>query len=249
MARTGTLSQKPNRVFISHSSRDEAIAAKLANALAPDAWVDKMDLDAGQMLPKSIAEGIQASKWFVLIASHHSMNSRWVRYELNLFLIHWIEQADCTILVVRIDDCTVHPELKPFLRLDYPNRVDEALREAVRTIRGSDSGALKHVVERRQRVVNRYEELEAIEHLIHENARFIHLFGIYGIGKTTVVSRAVEEIFRMRLVQLNMTEAHGTVRLALELCANAKIPLPKPSASTDEYRASAIDAVRALAGC
>ena len=136
MVSAGKPDQSPNRVFhLPFHPEDKAIAVKLAGFLGKDAaWVDSMDLDTGQMLPKAIAEGVQASKWFVLIASKRSMQSRWARYELNLALIKWIEQADCEIIVARVDHCEIHPELAPFLRIDSPGQPDEALRQVARAI-------------------------------------------------------------------------------------------------------------------
>ena len=56
MVSAGNPDQRLNRVFISHSTHDKAIAVKLANLLGNDAWIDSWDLDAGQMLPKAVAE-------------------------------------------------------------------------------------------------------------------------------------------------------------------------------------------------
>ena len=107
------------RAFISHSSDDKAVAEEVGKALdKADVWVDFWDLNLGDVLPRDIAEAVESAKWFVLVASCASMRSRWVRYELNLAVLRWIQRADCSIAVLRIDDCDIHPELSPFLRIE-----------------------------------------------------------------------------------------------------------------------------------
>ena len=58
------------RVFLSHSSVDKPFAKDLAEAWGrQNVWVDFWSLDAGAMLPQDIAESIQASKVFLLVAT------------------------------------------------------------------------------------------------------------------------------------------------------------------------------------
>ncbi|MBA7495031.1 hypothetical protein ES702_05610 [subsurface metagenome] len=221
--------------FISHSSEDKAIAERLAHRLGKEkVWVDFWNLDAGDVLPQRIAEAIHASKWFILIASRKAMESRWVRYELNIALIRWIQEADCRIIVMRIDDCKVHTELSPFLRVNCPGKSDEAIQNVAEILLSEEGRAVLAPRERRRRVIDRFSEIAAIERLLHEDIRFIYLCGLYGIGKTTIVERTSEEIFNMPLARFPLTEAHGALRLSLELAAQAKLPFPSPSATQSE---------------
>jgi len=223
------------QAFVSHSSEDKAIAEQLAQRLGKEkVWVDFWNLDAGEVLPQRIAEAIHASKWFILIASRKAMESRWVRYELNIALIRWIQEADCRIIVMRIDDCKVHAELSPFLRVNCPGKPDEAIQNVAEILLSEEGRAVPAPRERRRRVIDRFSEISAIERLLHEDIRFIYLCGLYGIGKTTIVERTSEEIFNMPLARFPLTEAHGTLRLSLELAAQAKLPFPSPSATQSE---------------
>jgi hypothetical protein len=216
------------RAFLSHSSADKQFVKELAHALGREnVWMDFWNLDAGMMLPLEIAESIQASKVFVLVATKASMSSRWVRYELNLALVRWIQQADCTIIVVRLDDCELHSELKPFLYIDCPGRPGEAVQLVVQAVLSHpQSGGTVILAERRQRIVDRFKEMEAIEKLIHERVRFICLYGTYGIGKTSIVERAANEVLNLPLARFPLTEAHGPLRVSLEIAARAQTKLP-----------------------
>ena len=78
--------------FISHSSTDEELAEQLAQVLGKEkVWVDLWNLNAGDLIPRKLAESIHESNWFVLLASQEAMNSRWVRYELNIAITKWIQ--------------------------------------------------------------------------------------------------------------------------------------------------------------
>jgi len=228
--------------FISHSSADADLARLLAEHLGKErVFVDLWNLDAGDLLPRELAEAIQLSKSFVLIASQQAMESEWVRYEVNLALIQWIERLDYKIIVARIDDCVVLPELSPFVRIDCPGDPHRAINELVGVVLSDETPQARPAKERRARIVDRFEEVAAIEALIHEEVPFIWLCGVYGIGKTTIVERAAVEVFRMPLVRFPLTEAHGTLRLTLEMAASAERTLPSPSASPDELLEAEIE--------
>lgn len=236
------------RVFLSHSSVDKPFAKDLAEAWGrQNVWVDFWSLDAGAMLPQDIAESIQASKVFLLVATRAAMASRWVRYELNIALIHWIKEADCRIIVVRLDDCEIHPELAPFLYVDCPGRPGEAIQKATAAVfSGAETGGPMALAQRRRRIVDRFKEMEAIERLIHERVHFICLYGTYGIGKTSIIERASQEVFNLPLARFPLTEAHGPLRFALELTSRARTPLPSPDSSADQLEKLAIEAIATL---
>lgn len=75
-------------VFLSHSSVDKELVELLAVRFGEEnVFFDKWDLSAGRLIPSDIAQGVFGSSWFVIIASKAAMNSRWVKYEINLALI------------------------------------------------------------------------------------------------------------------------------------------------------------------
>ncbi|MDY6965636.1 MAG: toll/interleukin-1 receptor domain-containing protein [Halobacteriota archaeon] len=179
-----------NYTFISHSSADEELAEQLAKRFKKeDVWFDKWNLDVGDLIPQGLAEAIHESKWFILIASREAMESRWVRYELNIAITNSIQDSDYRIIVARIDECEVHPELTPFLYVDYPGQPDLALYKITELIKTEGSGVIPQNRDRRRQFVNRFKEIAGIEDTSNEGIKFIFLWGLYGIGKTVLGER------------------------------------------------------------
>lgn len=112
------------KAFISYNKQDSKIAERIGESLLLnniDVWFDGWYLYAGDSLTDSIAKGITQSNVFILIASHNSMISNWVREELRLALNRRITHQDFRILTVKIDDCALHPMLEDYLWIDFTN--------------------------------------------------------------------------------------------------------------------------------
>jgi len=233
--------------FISHSSADEELAKQLAQRLGKEnVWIDLEDLKAGDLIPRKLAESIHKSKWFILIASQEAMESRWVRYELNVAIMNEIQDNDYRIIAVRIDDCEVHPELLPFLYVDCPNQPDQAIDEIAKLILTEGGGIITQRRDRRRQIVNRFNEIAAIEDIANEGINFILLWGLYGIGKTVLAERAAFQVFNSRISRFALTEGHDLLRLSLELGARAKRQLPPPEASEEELLKISIESINQL---
>jgi hypothetical protein len=73
-------------IFISYSRRDQEFVARLAadlDAHVAGVWFDQSAIQAGEKWHDEIMEGISECKAFVLILSPDSMESRYVREEVN----------------------------------------------------------------------------------------------------------------------------------------------------------------------
>ena len=71
--------------FISHASKDAALAARIGQALADDglqAWLDRSQSRAGALLRKELQDAIEASRVLVLLWSKAAAKSRWVAAEV-----------------------------------------------------------------------------------------------------------------------------------------------------------------------
>jgi len=222
------------RIFVSHSSTDREIALKLADALGKDGvWIDYWDLDLGDVLPRDIAEAVENVKWFVLVASRASMRSRWVRYELNLAVLRWIERADCRIAVLIIEDCELHPELAPFLRVDASPDPEAGIAELVGKLAAAAPLPLGAPRDSRLGFVNRYDAIQAVEDLTYRGIRALFVWGIFGVGKTSFARRLSRELFQAPIERFPLSEAHGHLRLSMELCARAGLKFPDSNDPAD----------------
>lgn len=73
-------------IFISYSRRDQEFVTRLAsdlNAQVAGVWFDQSAIQAGEKWHDEIMEGIRDCKAFVLVLSPDSMESRYVREEVN----------------------------------------------------------------------------------------------------------------------------------------------------------------------
>ena len=73
-------------VFISHSSKDDALVRRLRQALADlgqQGWIDSRELRGGDPLAPAIRKAIEAAAGFLVLVSPDSLQSRWVGKELS----------------------------------------------------------------------------------------------------------------------------------------------------------------------
>ncbi|MFA5160547.1 MAG: tetratricopeptide repeat protein [Candidatus Omnitrophota bacterium] len=165
------------------------------------------------------------------------MESRWVKYEVNLAITKYIQNENYRIVIARIDDCDIHPELQPFKRIDSPNKPFEAIDKIVEYITSKKtkvSPADREVRDWRSGIVDRFSELGKIEAVSLENIKLIFICGIYGIGKSTLAEHVSNKVYNKRLSRFPITKGHDLLRLSLELAARAKIALPENSASAEQ---------------
>lgn len=73
-------------VFISHSSKDDALVRRMRQALADlgqQGWIDSRELHGGDPLEPAIKEAIEDAAGFLVVVSPDSLQSRWVGKELS----------------------------------------------------------------------------------------------------------------------------------------------------------------------
>jgi tetratricopeptide (TPR) repeat protein len=75
-----------SKLFISHSTRDDAFVRRLRQALADlqqDAWVDSRELRGGDPLWSAIQQGIEEGSAYAVLVSGDSLQSKWVGKEVQ----------------------------------------------------------------------------------------------------------------------------------------------------------------------
>jgi hypothetical protein len=93
--------------FISYSSKDYTLARRLHADLQDHGvrcWFAPHDLVPGDYFREEIDKAIHAQEKLLLILSEHSMESRWVKYEVNRALNREIEQDRKILYPIRVDD-------------------------------------------------------------------------------------------------------------------------------------------------
>jgi hypothetical protein len=84
------------KAFISHSNRDKTFVLRLAGDLrtraAIDAWLDQWEITPGDRIPERIEEGLSNADVFILVLSPESVNSQWVEWERQAWLVMQIDE-------------------------------------------------------------------------------------------------------------------------------------------------------------
>lgn len=133
---------KTPRPFISHAHADKdrfvLDFARRLRGKGIDAWVDSWEMLPGDSLvDKIFNEGLKSCTAFIIVLSKHSVDSKWVREELNAGIVKRI--ADSTKLIpIRLDACDVPVVLQNTLWIDIPNLSDyeRELEQVVNAVYG-----------------------------------------------------------------------------------------------------------------
>ncbi|MEQ8467699.1 toll/interleukin-1 receptor domain-containing protein [Coleofasciculus sp. E1-EBD-02] len=84
------------KAFISHSSIDKPFVERLATDLRTregiDAWLDKWEILPGDRIPDKLEDGLANAGILVLVLSPDSVNSQWVSYEKDAWLMAQVEE-------------------------------------------------------------------------------------------------------------------------------------------------------------
>lgn len=211
---------------MSYATPDRQTATQLAEQLRPNVWVDLYDIDAGAMFLADIADAIERSTDFVLLWSQHSERSSWVRFEVHMAFIRWIEDKAITLRIVPLDDTPLPLYLRPFQQA----RPEADPAEIAASLLGPAPDR-----PRPRSFFDRNPEVDVIENALYSNTMMVWLWGMPGIGKRTLAHAAARR-FRTRLRQVLRVEIRpGTreVELDLQLAAALKTePLEAPEPGT-----------------
>jgi len=119
-------------VFLSYSSRDANMAARIAEDLRASGltvWHDVSSVHGGERIRESIDRGIRNSKVFLLLTSRYSLMSRWVLNELDAAMLAEISRHKSfviPVLIGRVDPTKLPSDLtgKKYidLRHNFPAR-------------------------------------------------------------------------------------------------------------------------------
>lgn len=94
-------------IFLCHSHSDKPFVRKLASDLESDGfkvWVAEAEIRAGESLIKKITEGLKSVDLILAILSENSINSSWVKQELQFAILRQIEEKKALIIPILIHE-------------------------------------------------------------------------------------------------------------------------------------------------
>jgi TIR domain./Restriction endonuclease. len=110
------------KIFISYSYKDKIFVEWLKSNLTElgfEFWYDQQEINVGDRSQEKINEGIQSSSAFILVLSSSSMNSDWVKYEMNSALLLNAVKKGITILPIKIDNSNIPSDLSGYPYADF----------------------------------------------------------------------------------------------------------------------------------
>jgi tetratricopeptide (TPR) repeat protein len=234
------------RVFLSHSKYDKATVEEVWRRLGPRvAWLDRVEIDVGDIILEKVEEGIKQATDFVLFWSKNASESQWVRIEVHMGFIRVLEQSGCKLRVVTLDNTPLRLYLKPFLYLDVsssPDSAAEVIAEKLLAEAEQPRGSVRRLF------VDRHDELQRLEAAVDSPEIYaILIHGIYGIGKRSLLTRAVENFFTPpEVAGLTVKPGTGWIELALEVCALSGIMPPQEGASREDVEVAVRTAIEQI---
>jgi hypothetical protein len=134
-------STKQAKVFLSHAHIDKPFVEKLKSDLENrgiTTWYDNRDLEIGDIISDVISQGVKQSWCFLIVVSPQSVNSRWVKYELDEAYDQHISKGKriLPVLTGNLSDDDIPQRLKKHLYADFRNssKYGEAFDRLYRTI-------------------------------------------------------------------------------------------------------------------
>lgn len=120
------------KAFLSYSHADREIASRIAQELRAtgiDVWFDRWEILPGDsLIGKIFEEGVAKADAFIVLLSQTSVQSRWVREELDIALVRRIEGVT-RIIPVRVDDSEIPQPLRAVKWIDMSRDFEAALRD------------------------------------------------------------------------------------------------------------------------
>jgi Flp pilus assembly protein TadD len=214
------------RAFLSHSSVDKEVVIAVYKGLEKDStWLDRAEIEWGDLFLERIAEGIASATDFVLFWSTNASKSEWVRLEVNMMFIQALRSKAIRLRVVVLDATPLPLYLKPFhvfSVIGSPSPAADILQKLLPLLREPVRSA-------RSRFVDRHDEIGRVEAAVDDpEFRTVWAFGFTGVGKSSLVEEALKRTFEgVETMRVDVTPGTGFVELALELRALTRHePLP-----------------------
>jgi len=126
---SNTQTDKP-LVFISYSSRDKHLADQLSHDLAKHGfkvWYDRIDVLPGDNILDTIYDALRLSDVYIIILTKHSVNSKWVKEELDFAKVRQLKSDDITIVPLLFEDCEIPPHLESLHFANFSGEYEQGL--------------------------------------------------------------------------------------------------------------------------
>ena len=128
--------RRPKLVFLSHATRDQKFAGKIAEALGKHGipvWYSRTHLGGAQQWQQEIGKALKRCDWFIVLLSPSAVKSMWVKRELSYALIQ--KRYEDRIVPLLLRDCeheTLHWTLATFQMIKLKPGFSVSCRQLLR---------------------------------------------------------------------------------------------------------------------
>lgn len=124
-------------LFISYSHKDATFVDKICSELkilGKRVWRDEKVINVGDSVVSSIRKGIDSSKYFAIVVSENSINSRWVEREADIATNIEIKEGRTIVLPILLEGINLPWFLEGKLYADFRNSHSEGLSKLVKAL-------------------------------------------------------------------------------------------------------------------
>lgn len=161
-----------SKIFLSHTSADKPFVRKLAADLrnhGHTVWIDEAEINIGDSLIDKIREGIDSVDYIAVILSQASIESAWVKKELDIASNREIKENKVVVLPLKIENVDLPGFLEGKFYGDFSNPDDysEKLVLLLRSL--GDSQPLQSM--EKEEVEQLQKELEAVKEVLSKHKK------------------------------------------------------------------------------
>jgi TIR domain len=125
-------------VFLSHSSKDKVRARSIAERLRRDGlkvWFDDWIIRPGDDIYLKLEEGLNSSRFLVLLMSANSLGAEWPTFERHIHQFSDPLNRERSFLPVLLEDYTLPKTLRVFRHVDLRQESEAAYGELLSACR------------------------------------------------------------------------------------------------------------------
>lgn len=124
-------------VFISYAQADKLVAREIADRLQGAGlrvWFDEWAMSAGDSIKGKIENQARATDLLIVLLSPASVESHWIRAELDAALSTELRSRAVTVIPALIEDCEVPAHLRDRMYLDLRSDLSQGIERLIRQL-------------------------------------------------------------------------------------------------------------------
>lgn len=124
-------------LFISYSHKDAEFVDKICSELkilGKKVWRDEKVINVGDSVVSSIRKGIDSSRYFAIVVSENSINSRWVEREADIATNIELKEGRTIVLPILLQGTNLPGFLEGKLYADFRSSHSEGLSELAKAL-------------------------------------------------------------------------------------------------------------------